>query len=73
MVDARPALICAGVTSSSRLPQSFVLRFLSILLAATVVADDEYIFDERSTFFLCSSATTRIDFLCLKRLSAGAG
>ncbi len=61
-----PEVICPGVTSSTRLSQSFVLRFLNTF-AAELGCNREVL----SCLKLCSSATTRIDFLCLDRLSGG--
>src|SRR6266702_3191780 len=64
-IDGIPDVICPGVTSSTRLSQSFVLRFLKTF-AAELDCNREVL----SCLKLCSSATTRIDFLCLARLSA---
>jgi hypothetical protein len=64
-IDGIPDVICPGVTSSTRLSQSFVLRFLN-----TFAAEVACIREVLSCLKLCSSATTRIDFLCLDRLSA---
>ena len=64
-MDGIPDVICPGVTSSTRLSQSFVLRFLN-----TFVAELDCIREFLSSLKLCSSATTRIDFLCLDLLSA---
>ena len=64
-IDGIPSVICPGVISSTRLSQSFVLRFLN-----TFAAELDCIRDVLSCLKLCSSATTRIDFLCLDRLSA---
>jgi hypothetical protein len=59
VADRMMPLACAGVTSSTRLPQSFVLRFRKMFCAV------EPIFEARSC------ATTLIDFLCLVRLGGG--
>jgi hypothetical protein len=64
-IDGIPDVICPGVTSSTRLSQSFILRFLNTF-AAELACKREVL----SCLKLCSSATTRIDFLCLDRLSA---
>ena len=64
-IDGIPDVICPGVTSSTRLSHSFVLRFLN-----TAAAELDCNREVLSCLKLCSSATTRIDFLCLARLSA---
>ena len=64
-IDGIPDVICPGVISSTRLSQSFVLRFLN-----TFAAELDCIREVLSCLRLCSSATTRIDFLCLDRVSA---
>lgn len=59
MAERMLPLACAGVTSSTRLPQSFVLLFRRIFCAV------ELILDARSW------ATTLMDFLCLARFGGG--
>ena len=63
-----PFLSCSTVTSSTLLPQSFVLRFLSMFALFI-----EVILEVRSSFRLCSLATTRIDFLCFRLSGVGNG
>ena len=64
-IDGIPNVICPGVISSTRLSQSFVLRFRD-----TFAAELDCIREVLSCLKLCSSATIRIDFFCLDRLSA---
>jgi len=61
-------LTWSTVTSSTLLPQSFVLRFLSMLALFI-----EVILEVRSSFRLCSLATTRMDFLCFRLSGVGNG
>ena len=67
-MDELGALSCSGVTSSSLPPHIFVFR-LRAICAAVESSPREVL----SSCRLCSAATTRMDFLCLKRGCCGVG